>query len=64
MPIITNRAKSMEIAEKLADCGTSIAIFGTASHWNTEAILMAAQRIAEKYELETVPVVVSSTLRQ
>lgn len=61
MPIITNRAKSMEIAEKLADCGTSIAIFGTASHWNTEAILMAAQRIAEKYELETVPVVVSST---
>jgi hypothetical protein len=61
MPVITNRAKSLEIAEKAAVNGTSIAIFGTASHWNTEAILMAAQRIADKYELEYVPVVVSST---
>lgn len=61
MPVITNRIKSLEIAEKAAACGTSIAIFGTASHWNTEAILMAAQRIADKYELEYVPVVVSST---
>lgn len=61
MPIILNRKNSMEIAEKAAACGTSIGIFGTASHWNTEAILLAAQRIAEKYELESVPVVVSST---
>ena len=61
MPVITNRSKSLQIAEKAAACGTSIGIFGTASHWNTEAILLAAQRIAEKYELETVPVVVSNT---
>jgi len=61
MPVITNRKESLQIAEKLAACGTSIAIFGTASSWNTEAILMAAQRIADKYQLETVPVVVSST---
>ena len=61
MPVITNRKESLKIAEKLASCGTSIAIFGTASAWNTEATLMAAQRIADKYQLETVPVVVSST---
>lgn len=61
MPVITNRKESLKIAEKLARCGTSIGIFGTASAWNTEAILMAAQRIADKYQLETVPVVVSST---
>lgn len=61
MPIITNRNQSLEIAEKAAACGTSLAIFGTATHWNTEAILLAAQRIAEKYSLKTVPVVVSST---
>lgn len=61
MPVITNRKESLKIAEKLATCGTSIGIFGTASAWNTEAILMAAQRIADKYQLETVPVVVSST---
>ena len=61
MPIITNRKQSLEIAQKAAACGTSIGIFGTASHWNTEAILLAAQRTAEKYNLKTVPVVVSST---
>lgn len=61
MPVITNRKESLKIADKLAACGTSIGIFGTASSWNTEAILMAAQRIADKYQLETVPVVVSST---
>ena len=61
MSVITNRAESLRIAEKAAACGTSIGIFGTSSHWNTEAILLAAQRIADKYGLETVPVVVSST---
>ena len=36
-------------------------IFCTASYWNTEAILIAAQRIAEKYQIEKVPVVVATT---
>ena len=53
MPVITNRKESLKIADKLAACGTSIGIFGTASSWNTEAILMAAQRIADKYHLKT-----------
>lgn len=61
MPVITNRKDSLKISEKLAQCGTSIGIFGTASAWNTEAVLMAAQRIADKYQLESVPVVISST---
>jgi fructose/tagatose bisphosphate aldolase len=61
MPIITNRKESIKIFEKAAENNVSIAIFCTASHWNTEAILIAAQKFAENHELESVPVVVAST---
>jgi fructose/tagatose bisphosphate aldolase len=39
----------------------SVAIFCTASHWNTEAILLAARRVAEKHDLRGIPVVVANT---
>ena len=39
----------------------SVAIFCTAGHWNTEAILLAAERLSEKHNLENVPVVVATT---
>ena len=39
----------------------SVAIFCTASHWNTEAILLAAKRVAMKYDLKDIPVVVANT---
>lgn len=61
MPIITNRRESEEIFAKAAELNVSIAIFCTASHWNTEAILIAADRIAKKYDLKGVPVVVANT---
>ncbi len=61
MSVITERKASLKIFEKAAERGTSIGIFCTASYWNTEAILIAAQRIAEKYQLEQVPVVVATT---
>ena len=61
MPIINNRKESQKIFEKAAENNVSVAIFCTASHWNTEAILLAAQRYAESHGLETVPVVVATT---
>ncbi|MGI6239078.1 MAG: class II fructose-bisphosphate aldolase [Christensenellales bacterium] len=61
MAIITERDRSLEIFERARACGMSVAIFCTASHWNTEAILLAAARIAEKYDLRDVPVVVANT---
>ena len=61
MPIITKRNESLEIFQKAAEYNVSIAIFCTASHWNTEAILLAARKIAAKYGLKSVPVVVATT---
>lgn len=61
MPIVNKRSEAMAVFEKAAALNVSIAIFCTASHWNTEAILMAAQRIAEKYGVRGVPVVVANT---
>ena len=61
MAIITERDRSLEIFERARAKGMSVAIFCTASHWNTEAILLAAQRIAEKHNLTDVPVVVANT---
>lgn len=61
MAIITERKASLKVFDRAIERGTSIGIFCTASYWNTEAILMAAQKIAEKYEIEQVPVVVATT---
>ncbi|MBQ4065882.1 MAG: class II fructose-bisphosphate aldolase [Clostridia bacterium] len=61
MSVITERKASLKVFERAAECGTSIGIFCTASYWNTEAILLASQRIAEKYEIEQVPVVIATT---
>ncbi len=61
MAIITERNRSLEIFERAQSCGMSIAIFCTASHWNTEAVLLAADKIAKKYDLKDVPVVLATT---
>lgn len=61
MPIITQREESLEIFKKASEYNVSIAIFCTASHWNTEAILLAAQKISRKYNIKNVPVVVATT---
>ena len=61
MSIITERTASLKVFDKAIEKGTSIGIFCTASYWNTEAILIAAQRIADKYQIEQVPVVVATT---
>lgn len=61
MAIITERDRSLAIFERARACDLSVAIFCTASHWNTEAILLAARRVGEKHNLKDVPVVVANT---
>jgi fructose/tagatose bisphosphate aldolase len=61
MTYVTERAEALEYTQLLRECGASMAIFCTASHWNTEAILLAAQRIGERYHLAQVPVAVAMT---
>ena len=61
MALIAERNESLRIFEKAAACGMSVAIFCTASYWNTEAILIAAQRIADRYGFSSVPVVIATT---
>ena len=44
MPVITDRDETLSIHESFRERGVCMAVLGTASHWNTEAILLAAQR--------------------
>jgi fructose/tagatose bisphosphate aldolase len=59
--IITGRSKSLEVIERVKASAMSLPIFCTASHWNTEAILLAAQRVGEKYDIKNIPVSVAMT---
>ena len=61
MSIITQRKKSEIIIDTLREKKVSMAIFCTASHWNTEAILLAASRFAKKRGIEKIPVSVAMT---
>jgi len=61
MAFITDREKAKFIIDDCVDKGVSLAIFCTASHWNTEAILLAAQNAASKYGLKRIPVAVAMT---
>lgn len=59
--IITDRKKSEEIINRIKTSPTSLPIFCTGSHWNTEAILLAASRVAEKYDIKNIPVSIAMT---
>jgi len=59
--IITGRKKSLEIIERIKSGDTCLPIFCTASHWNTEAILLAAKNIGEKFNIKNIPVAVAMT---
>lgn len=61
MTLITRREEALEYTQLFRSCNASMAIFCTASHWNTEAILLAGQRFAEKYGLSQVPLAVAMT---
>lgn len=61
MTVITRCGEAQDYTRLFRDCGACMAIFCTASHWNTEAILLAGQRIAEKYHLSEVPLAIAMT---
>lgn len=61
MAIITGRRAAQTVIDRVRERGVSMAIFCTASHWNTEAILLAAKKFCDKYGIESVPVAVAMT---
>ncbi len=61
MSIVKDREQALDIIKNLAAKKTSMAIFCTASHWNTEAILLAASRFAEKNNIKDMPLAVAMT---
>jgi fructose/tagatose bisphosphate aldolase len=63
MSINTNRKTATATIDRLRERQVSMAIFCTASHWNTEAILLAAQRYAEKHGIDKIPLAVAMTYR-
>ena len=61
MPIVTARKESLKIVDKTRECNASMAIFCTAGHWNTEAILLAAKKFCDKYQVAGVPLAMAMT---
>jgi len=61
MPFITDKDQGKAIIDEVVQKGATMALLCTASHWNTEAILRAAQAVARKYNLKRVPVSVAMT---
>jgi fructose/tagatose bisphosphate aldolase len=59
--IITGRKQSLRVIDRIKNCNTSLPIFCTGSHWNTEAILLAAKNIGLKYGIHNVPVAIAMT---
>ena len=61
MPVITGRDNAMRVIDMVREKQAAMPIFCTASHWNTEAILLAAKKFCDKYEIESVPLSVAMT---
>lgn len=59
--ITTERKKSEEVINRIKSSKTCLPIFCTGSHWNTEAILLAAFRVAQKYNIKEIPVSIAMT---
>jgi fructose/tagatose bisphosphate aldolase len=59
--IITERNKVTDVINRIKSQKVCLPIFCTASHWNTEAILIAAKNIGEKFNIKKVPVAVAMT---
>ena len=61
MSVVINRIKLVKTLDMLREKKVSMAVFATSSHWNTEAILLAASKFAKKYEIQYIPVAVAIT---
>ncbi len=61
MPIINTRKQAQQAIEQVIENKAAMAIFCTASHWNTEAILLAAKKLCDKYQIESIPLAIAMT---
>jgi fructose/tagatose bisphosphate aldolase len=61
MPVVTDRSQSLEIHERFRSRGVIMAVLGTSSHWNTEAVLKAAQSFARKRGIKDIAVSLAMT---
>jgi fructose/tagatose bisphosphate aldolase len=61
MAIITERQQALKTIDRIRSKGASLAIFCTASHWNAEAILLAAKSYAEKKGIRNIPLAIAMT---
>lgn len=61
MAVITGRKEALRLIAGLNEKKVTMAVLGTGSHWNTEAILLAASKFCQKYQLASIPVSVSMT---
>jgi fructose/tagatose bisphosphate aldolase len=61
MPVIAERQATLRVFEEFRERGVCMAVLGTASHWNTEAILLAAKRFGERHGIESPAVSVAIT---
>jgi fructose/tagatose bisphosphate aldolase len=59
--IITGKKQALNVIDRIKSYNTSLPIFCTGSHWNTEAILLAAKNIGLKYGINNVPVAIAMT---
>jgi fructose/tagatose bisphosphate aldolase len=59
--ILTKRNDVKDVLGRIRFQKVCLPIFCTASHWNTEAILIAARNIGEKYNIRDVPVAIAMT---
>lgn len=59
--VVTEKKQAKRIMDIFAERQVSMAIFCTASHWNTEAILLAAKNYAKKHDIENLPLTVAMT---
>jgi len=61
MAVVTSRQEVEPIFDEFRSRGACMAVFCTASYWNTEAILLAAKRFGEKHTIRRPIVSVATT---
>jgi fructose/tagatose bisphosphate aldolase len=61
MAFVTDKNEAKSLIEHAVSRGVCTALFCTASFWNTEAILRAADNFARKHCIRNIPVVVAMT---
>ncbi len=61
MPVITEREETLSILDEFRQHGVCMPVLGTASPWNTEAILLALQRHGERAGIAQPAVAIAIT---